>query len=128
MSLNGTLAILRRFLLFCTTIDAVPPNLVDRVPMPNVPEEDEVCTVVPSDEEVEGIREYYGKYEYASRHQVMFELITEVGLRMGAVRAIDLQDYDAEDERIHLHHRPEAVEEYGTPLKNGGDDERIINI
>jgi integrase len=128
ISLNGTLAILRRFLVFCETIDAVHPGLVDRVPMPNVSEDDEVCTVVPTDEEIAGIREYHGKYEYASRRHAVFELIAEVGLRLGAVRAIDLPDCDLEDGRIYLRHRPEGVEEYGTPLKNGHNGERIVNI
>ncbi|WP_336000500.1 hypothetical protein [Halorientalis halophila] len=29
---------------------------------------------------------------------------------------------------IHLRHRPEATEDLGTPLKNGSDGERIVNI
>lgn len=59
---------------------------------------------------------------------VEFELIAEVGLRMGAVRAIDLEDIDGENLVIHLRHRPESRDEYGTPLKNGADGERIVNI
>lgn len=47
---------------------------------------------------------------------------------MGAVRAIDLDDFDPENRVVHLRHRPEGREEYGTPLKNGSDGERIINI
>src|SRR6056297_2930800 len=56
VSLNGNLAILQRFLRFCENIDAVPEGLAERVPMPNVPEAEEVNYEVPSDEEVEGIK------------------------------------------------------------------------
>jgi integrase len=128
ISLNGNLAILCRFLTFCENIEAVQPGMADRVPMPNVPEQDQVSDVTPSDEAVEGIRTYYRKYEYASRRQAIFELIAEVGLRMGAIRAIDLEDFDAGAQLIDLHHRPESPDERGTPLKNGQDGERLVNL
>lgn len=47
---------------------------------------------------------------------------------MCAVRAIDMEDFDPEDLVIHLCHRSGGSEAYGTPLKNGVDGERIINI
>lgn len=128
ISLNGNLAVLKRFLGFCENIDAVEPGMADRVPMPNVPDQDQVSDVTPSDKAVEAIRSYYRKYEYASRRQTIFELIAEVGLRMGAVRAIDLEDFDPENQLIDLQHRPEGPDEQGTPLKNGRDGERLVNL
>lgn len=128
VSLNGTLAILRTFIGFCETIDAVEADLADRVPLPNVPEDEEISTVAPTDEEVAAIRSYYRKFEYASRRHTQFELIAEVGLRMGAVRAIDLDEIDPDEQVIHLRHRPAGPDEYGTPLKNGVNGERIINL
>jgi integrase len=96
--------------------------------MPNIPPSEEVNEFVPSTEEVESVQSYYRRFEYASRAHVEFEIITEIGLRMGAVRAIDLSDLDRENLAIHLRHRPESRDEYGTPLKNGLDGERIVNI
>jgi integrase len=128
LSLNGNLAILRVFLQFCEDIDAVQPDLSERVPLPNVPPDEEVNEFVPENEEVARIRSYSRRFERASRQHVEFELIAEIGLRMGAVRGIDLDDFDSERRTIHLYHRPEGREEYGTPLKNGADGERIINI
>jgi len=93
--------------------------VADRVPLPNLPPDEEVNTEVPETDEVEGIRSYFRQFEYASRRHVEFELIAEIGLRMGAIRAIDLEDFDPEDLVIHLRHRPEATEDFGTPLKNG---------
>jgi len=128
VSLNGNLAILQRFLRFCERIEAVEEGLADRTPLPNVPPEEEVNYQVPTDEEVEAVRSHFLRFEYASRRHVEFELIAEVGIRLGAVRGIDLEDFDEEERIIHLRHRPEGTEEYGTPLKNGRDGERIINV
>lgn len=68
------------------------------------------------------------RYRYASRRYVQFEFIAEVGLRLGAVRASDLDGFEPEDRNIHLRHRPEGPDGYGTPLKNGIDGERIVNL
>jgi site-specific recombinase XerD len=128
ISLNGNLAILRRFLRFCERIDAVAEGVADRVPLPNVPPNEEVSTEVPANDEVESIRSYFRQFEYASRRHIEFELIAEIGLRMGAIRAIDLGDFNFEGMVVHLRHRPEETENYGTPLKNGSDGERIVNV
>jgi integrase len=128
VSLNGNLAILQRFLRFCENVDAVSEKVVDRVPLPNVPLDEEVDNWVPTDEAVKGIRSYFGQFEYASRRHAVFELIAEVGLRLGGVLAMDLGDFDPDEMVIHLRHRPEGTDVYGTPLKNGRDGERIINI
>jgi len=128
VSLNGNLAILQRFLRFCENIDAVAEGVSDQVPLPNVPPEEEVNYEVPTDEEVEDIRSYFRRFEYASRRHVEFELIAEVGVRLGAVRAIDVGDFNPEAKVIRLRHRPEGTDDYGTPLKNGPDGERLINL
>ena len=128
VSLNGTLAVLQRFLRFCETIEAVEEDLAEKVPLPNVQPDEEVKTEVPDDETVEAIRTNYWKFEYASRRHAQFELVAEVGIRLGAIRAIDLDDLTTDEEVIHLQHRPEGSDVYGTPLKNGADGERIINL
>lgn len=128
VSLNGNLAILRTFLRFCERIDAVEPGLADRVPMPNVLPGEEVREDVPPDAAVEAMRSYYRRFEYASRRQVQLELVAEVGIRFGALHTIDLEDVDFDEKVVHLRHRPEGPDEEGTPLKNGRDGERIVNV
>lgn len=128
ISLNGNLAVLRRFLVFCVSIDAVEEGLPDDVPTSNVSDDEEVRDKAPSDEQVEAVSEYLSTYEYASRRHVEHELIKETSIRLGAVRAIDVDDYDPDEKRIKLRHRPEANGERGTPLKNGSSGERNINI
>jgi integrase len=128
VSLNGILAVLQRFLRFCERIDAVEEDLTEKVPLPDVPPDEEVKTDVPGDEQVEAIRSYCRRFEYASRRHVQFELVAEIGIRLGALRAIDIDDVHASEAVIHLRHRPEMSEVYGTPLKNGADGERVINL
>lgn len=128
VSLNGNLAILQRFLTFCVNVNAVDEQVAHRVPLPNVPPEEEVNDEVPDDEHVEALRSYLRQFEYASRRHVEFELVAEVGFRLGALRAIDIRDFDPDRKVIHLRHRPEGTDEYGTPLKNGPDGERIVNL
>jgi len=128
ITLNGTLAMLQRFLRFCESIEAVEEGLAERVPLPNVPPADEVKEDVPDDEQVEAIRAYYRRFEYASRQHAQFELVVEVGIRLGALRGIDLADVRSDDAVTHLRDRPEGPDVYGTPLKNGSDGERIVNL
>lgn len=47
-------------------------------------------------------------------------------MRLGGVRALDLQDCDLDDEKpgLDLRHRPDT----GTPLKNDFDGERFVRI
>jgi len=100
ISLNGNLAILRTFLRFCENIDAVPQGLVERVPLPNVPEDEEIRDDAPADSAVSATRAYLEQFEYASRIHIEHELIPEIGIRLGAARAIDLSDYHPDDARI----------------------------
>lgn len=46
------------------------------------------------------------------------------GARMGGIRALDLGDYDPEEQSLQFHHLPET----GTPLKNKYDGERKVGI
>lgn len=90
ISLDGNLGILQVFLRFCANIDAVPKDLVERVPLPTVPDDEEIRDDARDDSFVEKIRTYLEQFEYASRPHIEFELIAEIGIRLGGVHAIDL--------------------------------------
>ncbi len=130
VSLNGLLSILRRFLAFCVQIEAVTPDTPDKVPIPNIPDDEDVCYDKPNNQQVEQTTTFLDTYEPASRRHVEFKIIKEIGARCGAVRGIDVVDVDLEDRVIKYRHRPEKdhVDEKGTPLKNGTDGEREVNI
>lgn len=130
MSLNGVLCVLRRFLVYCVQIEAVERGVPDKVPISNVPDEEQVNYDKPSDKQVNESVAYLDKYEYASRRHVQFTLLKEVGFRVGEIRAIDLEDIDLDKKYIQMRHRPERdrPDVKGTPLKNGTDGEREVNI
>jgi integrase len=74
----------------------------------------------------EEIVAHLDRFEYASIEHVVWLLLTETGVRMGAVRALDVEDYrpDADHPHLQLVHRPET----DTPIKNGPRGERRIGF
>lgn len=128
ISLNGNLAVVRRFTEFCVDIEAVEEGVPNKVPSSFVSEDDEVRKDPPSDKEVSAVRSYLARYRPASRVHAEHETIAELGIRTGAVRGIDVEDFKPEKKTIELRHRPGKLGVRGTPLKNGSDGERDINI
>lgn len=70
------------------------------------------------------ILSYLKKYEYASLRHSAVATLWHSGMRLGALRSIDLDDYHPEDHYVELCHRPET----GTPLKNKEHSEREVNL
>jgi integrase len=128
VSLNGNLAVVRRFTVFCVDIEAVKEGVPNKVPSSIVSEDEEVRKDPPSDEHVSAVREYLCTYRPASRVHAEHETTAELGIRTGSVRAIDIPDFKPKKKAIILRHRPEETGIRGTPLKNGSDGERSINI
>lgn len=130
VSLNGTLSVVRRFLVFCVRIDAVEWSVPNKVPTSNVPDDEDVNYTKPSKEEVEKTLAYLKEHEPTSRRHVEYAIMEELGIRVGAVRAIDKCDVDFDESSLNLRHRPEKdyENEKGTPLKNKSDGERNVNI
>jgi len=112
---------LRVFIGWCETIDAVPSGLSHKVESP-IPSDDENAreTVLHLDR-AEEILAHLAKYEYASTEHVVWLVLCETGMRMGAARALDVGDYRRNAEQPHLNivHRPET----DTPIKNGANGE-----
>jgi integrase len=78
-------------------------------------------------ETADEILEYLDKYEYATVTHALFAIMWDTGLRVGAVRSLDLDDYHPVESYIEVHHRP-AEEHRGTPLKNQQKSEREVNL
>lgn len=129
VSLNGMLAAVRRFLVFCVSIEAVGKDVPGKVPMSNLSDDEEVCYEKPPRGQVERVLEYLETYEPGSRRHVEYAILKEIGNRVGSARVIDITDIDLEEQVIRFRHRPEkSSDRKGTPLKNGTDGERSVNI
>lgn len=61
---------------------------------------------------------------YAGRPHVVLMLAFRVGLRLGAMRALCIRDWNPDELQLYVKHRPEI----GCPLKNKKKSTRIVNI
>jgi len=124
VTLKSQMDTLRVFLRFCESIDGVRDGVAESVQSPSLSyDENRSDDIVPSDK-AEEILAYLSKFEHASIRHALFRVLWESGMRMGASRAIDLNDIHLTAQYIELHHRPEE----GTPLKNGDRGERDIAL
>ena len=124
ISMQTAMSTLRVFLKWAGTIEAVNPDLYNKVLVPQVDAEEEQRDVMLDAEHAGEILQYLSKYHYASREHVLFALLWETGMRIGAARSLDLRDVNLEDRFLDLVHRPET----GTTLKNGRGGERLVAI
>lgn len=60
----------------------------------------------------------------ASEHHLTFEILWNVGCRMGGARGLDLRDVDREANVLEFRHRPES----DTPLKKSEQGERDVGV
>lgn len=124
VSLQTQLQTLRVFIRFCESIDGVREGLSDKVRMPTVDSTEERSEAMLSPERATEILEYLSRFEYASRFHVIMELLWHTGLRMGALHALDVDDFYYEDAYLAVNHRPETE----TALKNGTEGERYVGL
>ena len=122
LTVYSNLTTLRVFLEYCANIDAVEPGLRERVMLPDVRSESK-DTKVP-EARMRDILDKLERYEYASRRHVMISLMWHGALRIGTMRALDVEDFKPEEPCLELRHRPET----DTPLKNGDGAERDLAL
>ncbi|MFB6222328.1 MAG: tyrosine-type recombinase/integrase [Haloarcula sp.] len=115
---------LRVFLRFCKSIDAVHPELPESVNSPSLSGDDKRGTDTLDSEHAEQILAHQSKYNYAARKHAIFRVLWATGMRMGALRGIDLSDVHLRDQFISLNHRPDTE----TPLKNNVRGEREVAL
>lgn len=124
ITLVNELRTLQKFLEFCATIEGVEPGLREKVLVPSVDSSDETREELIDPDHAKAILRHLERFQYASRDHVIFALLWETGIRLGSLRAIDVEDYEAEHQWVWIRHRPET----GTPLKNKAAAERPINL
>lgn len=126
VTLRNHLNTLRVFINWCESIDAVEDGLHQKLDalMPMLSKEAQQSDSILEPERASDILHYLRKFEYASREHVILELLWETGMRIGSLYSLDVDDYDSEEERLKLRHRPET----GTALKNKQEGERMIAL
>ena len=124
LSLRQHMCTLRVFLKWAASIEAVPPNLHDKVMVPQVGRDERQRDDMLDADEAGELLEYLSKYHFASRRHVIIALLWETGIRVGAANSIDLADVHLDEGYMDLVHRPDQ----GTTLKNGKTGERPVAI
>jgi site-specific recombinase XerD len=120
-TINSQLSTLRVFLKWAEDYGAAPTGLHEKVRVPSASGA-RTDTVAPG--RAEDILEYCEMYQYATKYHTLFKLLWDSGIRIGAARAIDLDDFHPQQEYIEIHHRPET----DTPIKNKTKGERPIAL
>ena len=115
---------LRVFIRFLETVDAVKPDLSEKVLSPDLDADENVRDDRLTPEQAEAILTHLGKFEYASRAHMVLTLQWHTMLRRGAVRTLDLSDYHPDDQSLEIRHRPET----DTPIKNKMKGERFVAL
>jgi len=124
LTLNKYMSATRVFLKWCASIEAVQTELHEKVMIPRVsPPEQRADEIIKPDTAKE-ILAYLDRFHYASLDHVLFALLWETGMRLGAVRGVDVPDVEIREERVLLRHRPDR----DTNLKNGSRGERPVAI
>lgn len=127
ITLNKELITLRKFLNYCANIEVVDESLPGKVDPPRVPPEERVNEERLHPDDAKALFDYYEESEYGSRAHCILALAWYTGARVGALRALDLGDYDPQNQSVLFLHRP-AGRKDGTPLKNGPDGERAVGL
>lgn len=122
ISVQKELSAVRLALEFWASLDAVEPGLRERLHAPKVVDGAEARDIKVDDDVAVEILEYLGRYHHASRPHVMLSILWQTGMRLGALRSLDLEDLRPDEDALALKHRPES----DTPLKNGKDGERWV--
>ncbi|WP_435183213.1 site-specific integrase [Halobellus sp. EA9] len=122
ISLQKELSAIRVALEYWADLDAVEPGRRERVHAPQVADGAEARDMKVDTETAEKILQYLERYHRATREHAVMSLWWKTGIRLGAMRSLDLDDLREDDHALAIHHRPET----DTPLKNKKDGERWI--
>lgn len=124
LSLNKEFRTLKQFLEYCARIEVVDESLPEKVDPPDVPRDAHVDETRLKPERAEVLLAYYDAQAYGTRSHALVALAWYVGPRLGALRGLDIKDYDSEEAYLQFIHRPREE----TPLKNGTDGERAVGL
>lgn len=127
VTLQNYMTAVRQFLRYLERLDVAPAGIADKVHLPSLQKGDRR-----RDEEIEPERvretvQHLERFRYASRDHVILLILWRTGIRNGSLHSLDLQDFtELEDNGyvLQLRHRPDT----DTPLKNGEDGERPVNL
>lgn len=121
-SMKGQMDTLRVFLKYLERIGAVEEDIHEAVPSVSMSPSDRTNDRIVEAEEAREILDTLDRYHYASVKHVWFLIAWRTCARISSLRALDVEDYDPDDQFIYFREREE------TKLKNGASGERPVAI
>ena len=112
------------FIRWLESIDGVEQDLSEKVRSPSITPDENSRDVMLDSDSASKVLAHLEKYEYASIQHVAIALMWHTMMRVGGVHALDVDDYDPDDQYIRVRHRSET----GTPIKNQADGERMVAL
>lgn len=123
-SLKTQMDTFRVFIRFCESIEAVVPDLSQKVMSPSLTNGENQRDVMLEAERANKILDFLSKFQYTSFAHTVLTLLWKSGMRTGTVQALDICDYHPDTQRLEARHRPST----GTRLKNKENGERLIAL
>lgn len=126
-TLHHYMTAVRQFLLYLERVEIAPPSIADKVHRPVLEKGERKRDTEIEPDRVKEVVDWLDKFRYASRDHIVMLLLWRCGLRSGSLRSLDHTDVTQLDDGspvLRLRHRPKK----GTPLKNGVDGERPVNL
>lgn len=121
-SMKGQMDTLRVFLKYLERIGIVESDIHEAVPSVDMsPSEERNERIVPA-EEARAILETLDRYHYASTKHLWFLLAWRTSARISSLRALDVEDYDENEQYLYIRERD------NTQLKNGSTGERPVAL
>lgn len=125
-TIKGRVNTVRLWVEYLESLNLVETGLSDAIEVPTLSRSEEQSeTRLAQDDALASLgllresRKHYGTGMHA-----FLEVVWHVGPRMGAVKALDLGDFDPNEQSLAFRHRPST----GTPLKNKGRGERYVGL
>ncbi len=124
-TIYGQMVALRKLLRYCARIGVIDEELPEKVEIPEVSADDETSDIKLATEDAEALISYYRDSRgcYGTVGHAVIEVLWNTGCRLSGLRALDLDDYDAEKQYLRFIHRPQT----GTALKKKANGERCVD-
>jgi site-specific recombinase XerC len=125
-TVRGILQTCKLFLDYLVQIGAAEQQLPDAVDVPVLNRQEASSDIRLDPEEAQRLLDHYrdDMATFGSPKHAFLELAWYTGARLGALRGLDLEDYEPEEQRVHFRHQPST----DTPMKNKLEGERYVGI
>jgi len=125
-TVRGVLQTNRQLLDYIVQLGAGDESLPDALDVPVLNRQESMSDKRLAQEDALTLLEHYrnDRATFGTPEHAFLELAWWTGARLGAIRGLDMEDFEPEENRIHFRHRPAT----DTPLKNKTEGERYVGL